>query len=183
MRSQQSELVLGTKVKRILESITGTKYVLKSGDELVHQDGTLWYIHLPLDSPEGWIDNVRQKGDIIAFKSPLVYDVSNVMGFEYRKALMDKKVRDQIDKLGDKTVRRRYSRRIPGVVRFFNSVEELVSDINERYPGSFSWLNDHGMVTISLTASASEVSKDDSALVVKLAAMRELLRQVEKLSR
>lgn len=180
--SQQSELVLGTRIKEILESMTGTKYVLKSKSELVHPEGTSWLVHLPRDGPAGWVDNVRQRGDSVVFESPLVYDVSNLMGFEYRRALMRKEISESIAKLHDPAVRSKFSKQIPKVVRFFDSAQELIADVNRRYPGSFSLLNDQGYVSVVLTVTASEAS-DELKLGAKLAAMRELHSQVEKISR
>ena len=181
MGSQQSELVLGTRVKEILESMSGVKYILKAKAELVHPEGTSWYIHLPMDNPTAWIANVRQKGDRIVFKSPLVYDVSNVMEFEHRKAYMKDEISESIPLFHDPAVRRKFSKQIPKVVKFFDSAQEMVADINERYPGSFSLLNDQGYVSIVLTVTESEAS-NELKLGAKLAAMRELYSKVEKTS-
>jgi hypothetical protein len=183
MGAQQSEASLVAKVKQILESVTGTKYILKTKSELVHPDGISWYLHLPLEHPEGWISHAYQEGKEIVFESPSVYDVANVIEFEYRESMSRKDLREDIARFQVGGVRRRYVKQVPKVVRFFDSVEGLVSDANERYPRSFSIINDRGLVSIVGKSTVSEASKDEFAVSAKLGAMRELLRQVEKASK
>lgn len=182
MKGQQSELALSTKVKQVLESTTGTKYTLKTRTELVHPDKIAWYLHLPVAKPEGWISHAQQVGDEVTFESPLMYDVVNLMGFEYRKALSNKKLKDDVPKFQDPKVRQRYSKEVPKVVGFFDALEGLISDFNKRYDGAFSYANDHGMVSVVMKTTASEAD-DGITLSARLTAMRELLRLVDKASR
>lgn len=183
MGTQQSELGLGMRVKQILESVTGARYVFKTRSELIHPNGISWFVHLPREKPEGWIRHAEQEGDMVTFQSHLVFDVGNVMEFEHRRSYMNKEIWEDIPALHKAEIRHKYAKRIPKVTKFFDELDKVISDIDGRYPRSFSYVNDQGMVSIVLKTTTSEVSKNEPAIITKLGAMRELLHQVEKISR
>ncbi|MDG6965997.1 MAG: hypothetical protein JRM75_04970 [Nitrososphaerota archaeon] len=182
MGGQQSELALGMKVKHVLETLTGSKYVLKTRAQLVHPDGMSWYLHLPVENPVGWIGDACQEGEAIVFETPWVFDIANVMEFEYRSSYLNKKLRKEVGSFHDPTVRGRYRKQVPRVVEFLDSLEEHVNRLNGRYPGCFSYQNDGGLILVVFKTKASEVSKDERSLVEKLTALNETLREVEKLA-
>src|SRR2546426_1411250 len=120
MTLSQTELALANNVKQVLEVQTGDTYVLKTGSQLIEDDGTLWFLH-PVTSkkPSGCLSDAFQKGDIVTLETPIIYDVHNRLEFEYRKALeRGESIRD-MDKLNQREVRRKYSHRFPRIMAFF----------------------------------------------------------------
>ncbi len=88
MTLSQTEFALASKVKQTLEQETGDNYVLRSGSQLIEDDGTLWFLHPTIDKkPRGRLSHAYQKGEVVTLETPVVYDVRKRLDFEYRKAL------------------------------------------------------------------------------------------------
>ena len=179
MKSQQTELALANRIKRVLEEETGDTYVLKSGEQLVHPDKMDWFLHPSIDKkPKGRLGDAYQKGDVVTLETPIIYDVHNTLEFEYRKALERGDSIHDMDKLNLPEVRRKYSHRFPRIMAFFDKADELLSALRKSTGVNVILSPGNGWVTFQVEIPAASISEDEAVITESVAALEKLVGQI-----
>jgi hypothetical protein len=177
---QRSELVDAASVKKILEDLTGNKYILKTRAELVHRDNIAWFLHLPLDAA-GYIDHTYEADGKLIFESPILYEVHQDMEHSFsesRYVQLRKRLGDEVGNLHDRNVRQKYIKMIPRVVSFFDKVEEVISEVNRENATNLTVLNHGGTIRLRVEVKTPEAERDESIIKRSILAMKEALRSI-----
>ena len=135
------------RIKETLEEETGDSYVLKFEPELVNKDGTLWYLHLPLEGPSnGWIDDVYEKDLMIMLRTPFLFDTRRRIEYAYPKMRGRKRLKRAFSDFHRKDVREEFAKAVPAIVAFFDELDLIVEDVSRKYSTSIEIVNDSGAI-------------------------------------
>jgi len=180
MVTQKSELSDADRIKKILESLTGDRYILKSRAELVHLDSKSWYLHLPIDAA-GHVRAAYEKDGEIIFESPILYEVYQEMenSFSESKYMrLRETLADDVGCLQNRSVREKYRGTIPGVVKFFDKIDRILLEVNQKKESTLSFVNDRGSITLRFVMKAQEVQKNESVIKRNVLALNDALQLI-----
>ena len=181
MVTQESAAIDANRIKQTLESLTGSKYVLKAREELIHQDHRSWYIHLPVGAA-GYFRSVHESNGKVVFESPILYDVYQEMENRFSESKyvrLRKTLGDDVERLQDKSVREKYGKTIPMVFRFLDRMEEILSQVNQEHGTNVFFTNEGGWITLKLEVSKREIDRDESNIKRSILAMKKAVQLIE----
>ncbi len=180
MDAQRSELTDAGRVKRMLEELTGNKYILKTRAELIHRDDKAWYLHLPLDTA-GYIDHAYEADGKLIFESLILYEVFQDIEHSFSESKyvqLRERLGDDVGRLQDRSMRQRHAKMIPRVVRFFEKLEEVLSNVNQEDATNLTVLNHNGTIMLRVEVETREAERDESTVKRNILGMKKALRSI-----
>lgn len=147
-------------VKEILEAETGDKFVLKSGPDLLHKERWGWFLHLPLEGQSnGWIDVAYQKDDMVTLQTPSLFDTRRRIEYAYPKMRGRKRLQKASGDFHRKNVRAEYAKTVPAIVAFYDELDRIVEEVNQKHSSSIGIVNDLGAIYAQIRLPTAEVEK------------------------
>ena len=180
--TQRSQLVDAGSVKKILESLTGESYMLKTRAELVNQDNLSWLVHIPLGKPS-YVRDAYEAGGKIVLESPILYEVYQDMEYRFSESKyvrLREKLGDDIDALLEEKVRERYREIIPHVVRFLDAAQAAVSKVNRERLTNLSLTNYRGSISLKAEMRALGFEANEPTIKRTILAIKETIVEIGK---
>lgn len=175
MVTRRDELINAGRIKETLEYITGDKYILKTGGELIHRDNITWYLHIPAGKP-GYISDLYEANGKLVLESTTLYETYKDMEHMYSEnkyGQLREKLGDDVDRLQERSVRAKYRMMLPNVVRFFDKVDETLSKVNRDKGVRLLLVNYKGSVSLKHELDARNDSDIESRIENEISAMKE----------
>jgi hypothetical protein len=180
--TQRSELVDAGSVKKILESLTGESYMLKTRAELVNPDNLSWLVHIPLGKPS-YVRDAYEAGGRIVLESPILYEVYQDMEYRFSESKyvrLREKLGDDVDALLEEKVREKYKAIMPHVVRFLDVAQATVSKVNRERLTNLSLTNYRGSITLKAEMKVLGSEADEPAIKRGFLAIKEAIVEIGK---